>query len=108
MEYLIEFADRAARDLNALYERIHASESTAAARWYNGLEKAVYTLKGMPRRCPEAPESKKAKRPLRHLLYGKKPHIYRVIFEIDEARKMVRLLTIRHGAMEEAKPGELR
>ena len=55
MEYLIEFADRAARDLNALYERIHASESTAAARWYNGLEKAVYTLKDMPRRCPEAP-----------------------------------------------------
>ena len=108
MEYFIEFADRAARDLNALYERIHASESTAAARWYNGLEKAVYTLKDMPRRCPEAPESKKAKRPLRHLLYGKKPHIYRVIFEIDEARKMVRLLTIRHGAMEEAKPGELR
>jgi toxin ParE1/3/4 len=44
---------------------------------------------------------------LRHLLYGKKPNVYRVILEIDEARKVVRVLTIRHGAMDEARPGKL-
>lgn len=38
------------------------------------------------------------KRPLRHLLYGKKPHVYRVLYEIDEPQRTVWVLTIRHGA----------
>ena len=45
---------------------------------------------------------------LRHLLYGKRPHVYRVIFEIDEPRKVVNVLTIRHGAMKTATPEGLR
>jgi toxin ParE1/3/4 len=65
----------------------------------------VNTLEAYPLRCPVAPESKKAGRPLRHLLYGKKPHVYRVIYEIDGLKKLVRVLTICHGAME---PAELR
>jgi mRNA-degrading endonuclease RelE of RelBE toxin-antitoxin system len=32
---------------------------------------------------------------------------YRVIFDIDELRKMVRVLTVRHGAMDEARQDEL-
>jgi mRNA-degrading endonuclease RelE of RelBE toxin-antitoxin system len=31
-------------------------------------------------------------------LYGKKPQTYRVIYEIDEQRRTVRVLTIRHAA----------
>ena len=102
MTYRVELTARAARDLNLLYEEKHAAESRAAARWFNGLEKAVYTLEVYPLRCAAAPESKKAKRSLRHLLYGKKPHVYRVIYEIDERNKLVQVLTIRHGAMEAA------
>ena len=48
-----------------------------------------------------APESKKAGRPLRQLLYGAKRDVYRVLYEIDEGKKIVRVLTIRHGAMDE-------
>lgn len=92
--------ERAIRDLAALYAEKNAADSLAAARWYNGLEEAVYSLENHPRRCPIAPESKGPGRPLRHLLYGKKPHVYRVIFEIDETRKYISVLTIRHGAME--------
>ena len=99
MAYLVELTARATSDLDYLYS--NAAESRAAARWFNGLEKAVYTLERFPRRCPVAPESRKAKRPLHHLLYGKKPHVYRVIYEVDEAHQLVRVLTIRHGAMEE-------
>lgn len=51
--------------------------------------------------CSAAPESKKVKRQLRQLLYGAKRDVYRIIFEIDERRKVVRVLTIRHGAMDE-------
>jgi plasmid stabilization system protein ParE len=93
--YAVELTLRAARDLDYLYGRVHAAESTAAARWFSGLEKAVNSLERFPRRCSVAPESKKTKRSLRHLLHGKKPHVYRVIYEIDEPR------------MEEGQRGEL-
>jgi plasmid stabilization system protein ParE len=33
--------------------------------------------------------------------------VYRVIYEIDEHARKVQILTIRHGAMEPAAPGEL-
>ncbi|MGO9607761.1 MAG: type II toxin-antitoxin system RelE/ParE family toxin [Candidatus Binataceae bacterium] len=101
MAYLVELALRAERDLDYLYQRISADDSAEAARWFNGLEEAIYTLEQLPRRCPAAPESKKAKRRLRHLLYGAKRDVYRVIFEVDESRKRVRVLTIRHAAMDE-------
>jgi mRNA-degrading endonuclease RelE of RelBE toxin-antitoxin system len=37
---------------------------------------------------------------LRQLLYGAKRDGYRVIYEIDKSRKVVRVLTIRHAAMD--------
>ena len=36
------------------------------------------------------------------------PHVYRAIYEIDETAKIVNVLTIRHGAMDEARPDELK
>src|ERR1700741_574849 len=82
MTYRVEFAARASRDLEILYKEKNAAESHAAARWFNGLEEAVYALASFPYRCPVAPEARKTKRKLRHLLYGKKPHVYRVIYEV--------------------------
>lgn len=106
MTYHVEFTARAARDLEILYIEKNATESDAAARWYNGLEESVYALAQFPERCPVAPETRKAKRKLRHLLYGKKPHVYRAIYEVDEPRKTVWVLTIRHGARRKLKPSE--
>src|SRR5467141_3626031 len=57
MAYHIDFADRAARDLEALYVEKNAAESEAASRWYNGMEEAVYA----PRSLPYGPGSSKAK-----------------------------------------------
>lgn len=107
MTYLIELAARAARDLEILYVEKNAAESHAAARWYNGLEQAVYALASYPHRCPVAPEARRTKRKLRNLLYGTKPHIYRVIYEVDEERETVWVLTIRHGARRKLKPSDL-
>ncbi len=36
----------------------------------------------------------------RHLLFGKKPHMYRVIFRIVLRTKTVHVIHIRHGAMD--------
>jgi plasmid stabilization system protein ParE len=73
VKYLVEFTARAARALEHLYDHINAAESIAAARWFNKLAEAVYTLERFPRRCSRAPESTRAKRPLRNLLYGRRP-----------------------------------
>jgi plasmid stabilization system protein ParE len=100
MAYLVELTLRGERDLDYLYQRISADDSAAAARWFNGLEEAIYTLERFPRRCPIAPEGRKAKRQLRQLLYGVKRDVYRVIYEIDESLRVVRILTIRHAAMD--------
>jgi plasmid stabilization system protein ParE len=107
MTFLVEFAARAVRDLEILYLQKNAAESQAAARWYNGLERAVYGLASYPHRCPVAPEARRMKRELRHLLYGKKPHVYRVIYEIDEDRQAVLVLHIRHGARRKLKSSDL-
>jgi plasmid stabilization system protein ParE len=107
MAYLVELAARAARDLEILYLEKNAAESQAAARWYNGLEDAVFRLATHPVRCPVAPEAQKLKRELRHLLYGKKPRVYRVIYQIDEKRQTVWVLHIRHGARRKLKASDL-
>ena len=57
MAYPVELTHRAERDLSYLFERISASDSAAAASWFNGLEEAIYTLERFPRRCPMAPEA---------------------------------------------------
>jgi plasmid stabilization system protein ParE len=107
MAYRVELAARAARDLEILYEEKHVAESQTAARWFNGLEEAVHALADYPERCPMAPEARRMKRKIRHLLYGNKPHIYRVVYDIDERRKTVWILTIRHGARRQLKPSHL-
>jgi toxin ParE1/3/4 len=108
MAYHVEFAERAARDLETLYVEKNAAESQAASRWYNGLEEAVYALATYPNRCTVAPEGRKLRRELRHLLYGNKPHVYRVIYEVDERRQTVWVLTIRHGARRKLKASDVK
>jgi len=50
MAYRVELSRRAERDLSSLYDWIHAEESLLAARWFNGLEEAIYSLQQLPRR----------------------------------------------------------
>ncbi len=67
----------------------------------------MYTLATHPHRCPVAPEARGTKRKLLHLLHGKKPHIYRVIYEVDERKKTGWVLTIRHGARKKLKRSDI-
>ena len=100
MRYLVELSNRALRDLEQLYLEKNAADSVAAAKWFNRLEDAVYSLEELPRRGVAAPEALVMKRELLQLLHGKKPHVYRIIYEIDEQKRRVLILTIRHGARE--------
>jgi plasmid stabilization system protein ParE len=88
---------RALRDLDGIYEYIQAATSLRAAVWFDGLEKAIMALERHPRRASVAPEDKT----VRNLLYGKKPHVYRILYEIDKRGQAITILHIRHGARKE-------
>ena len=103
MAYLVRIAARAERDLASLYEQINAADSATAQRWYAGLKGAILSLGERPNRCPVTPENKK----LRHLLYGRKPHVYRVVYHVNERRKQVDVLHIRHGARRKLRASDL-
>ena len=94
MAYLVSISARAERDLALIYEYIQARESRTAAGWYKSLKAAILSLESHPARCAITPESKRC----RHLLYGRKPNTYRVIYRIRERAKIVEILHIRHGA----------
>jgi plasmid stabilization system protein ParE len=89
--YLVEVTDRALRDLAIIYRRIETESSAQAARWFDGLEKAIFSLEEYPNRNPLTPED----RTLRHLMYGKKPYVYRIIYEVEEDTSTVYVLHIR-------------
>jgi len=76
MAYLVSITSRAERDLAELYEDINAPDSDAARRWYGGLKQSILSLEEHPHRCAATPENRR----LRNLLYGHKPHVYRVIY----------------------------
>ncbi len=97
MTYRVELTQQALDELDALYDEKRADQSEAAAKWFNSLVATFPTLQHLPQRCPRIPERVDA-RELRHLLHGKKPHIYRVIYEVIQERATVRILSIRHGA----------
>ena len=103
MAYLVDITPHAERDLARLYRQINAEFSEAAMEWYLGIKEAILSLEQHPNRCPLTRKKDK----LRHLLYGHKPHIYRVIYRVGEKQKQVEVLRIRHGARRRLKPSDL-
>jgi plasmid stabilization system protein ParE len=94
MPYLVRLADRALRDMEAIYEFIDAEASESAFAWFNNLAREIYSLERFPERGAVTRESKR----LRHLLIGKKPSTYRIIYAVDKRNDVVNVLHIRHGA----------
>jgi toxin ParE1/3/4 len=94
MTYRVELTARASRNLKRIFRHINAQSSPQAFAWFNELEAAILSLDQHAERSPVTPEN----RALRHLLFGKKPNVYRVIFAIDNRARVVRVLHIRHGA----------
>lgn len=103
MAYYASIGPRAERDLEDLFLTVNAQESSAARRWYQDLKRAILSLRLRPNRAPATPENKR----LRHLLYGDKPHVYRVIYRVIERPRRVEVLHIRHGARRRFKRSDL-
>jgi len=96
MAFRVEYSSQAEADIDGILEWLiwkHAGE--AGLRWFEGLEEAIASLSEMPHRCALAPENRSFPFEVRHLLYGRKPHVYRVIFRVID--DMVYILHVWHG-----------
>jgi mRNA-degrading endonuclease RelE of RelBE toxin-antitoxin system len=96
MAYRVDIAARAARDLKALALRIRVNDTPRARAWFEGLRELIYSLDALPERGAVTPENPD----LRHLTYGTKPHIYRIIYQVDQRAQNVTVLHIRHSAQD--------
>ena len=102
MAYLVSISTRAKRDLDQPYDDINGRDSEAARCWYAGLKQSILSLEAFPNRCAATPENRK----FRHMLYGDKPHVYRVIYRVLERQRRVEILHIRHGARRKFKSSD--
>lgn len=96
MDFRVELSDQAKGDIAAIYEWLRSQQAgDAGERWFVDLEKAIRSLSQLPSRCQLAAENPDAPVELRQLLYGRKPHVYRILFAIED--DTVQVLHIRHG-----------
>ena len=82
MAFRIEITSEADLDGEDILEWLlsqHAGDT--GIRWFVGLEEAIASLATFPERCPIAPENTQFPFEVRQLLYGRKPHLYRVLFK---------------------------
>jgi plasmid stabilization system protein ParE len=96
MTFRVELSAQAERDAEAILDWLlsqHAGET--GVRWFLALEDAIGSLSTMPGRCPLALESAHFPFEVRQLLYGRKPHVYRILFTIED--ETVKILHIRHA-----------
>ena len=94
--------------LEELYLWVVERAPHQGARWFNGLDRAVLSLSDRPRRCPIAPESVDPESPVRVLHCGRKPHVDRIFFVIDEQAETVHVVHVRRGARPPATAAELK
>ena len=105
MEFLLEIAEPAERDIDEAYLWLYEQSPSKADTWYRGLCRAIFSLRELPRRCPIAPESRDRDREVRRLLYGRRRQMYRILYEIRG--KTVYILRLRHAARAYLDPEEL-
>ena len=107
MSYQVALANAAKAKANQIYAWVTDRAPTRGLEWFEELIDCLYSLEELPYRCPLAREAEEARREIRCLLFGKRKHVYRVLYEVDEARQTVWIPHIRHGAHKNLDPEEL-
>jgi plasmid stabilization system protein ParE len=96
MAFRVEQTARAKSDLDSIMNwLVDQGAGRSGLRWFRRLRQAIASLSELPHRCPLAPENAELPFEVRQLLFGHKPHEYRVLFTIDA--DVVIVLHIRHG-----------
>ena len=96
MTFRVEVTSQAQRDADAIYDwLILQNTGEAGLRWFSDLESAIHSLRDFPERCPIVPELSNFAFEVRQHLYGNRPHVYRILFTLQE--HTVYVLHIRHA-----------
>jgi plasmid stabilization system protein ParE len=96
MTFRVEISADAERDAEAILEWLLSEQAgETGVRWFVELERAIKSLASFPERCAPAPENQRFPFEVRQLLYGRKPHVYRILFTVEG--DTVQVLHIRHG-----------
>ncbi len=104
MAFRVEISLQAEHDAEAILDWLLSQQSgTAAIEWFVALDDAFASLAQIPERCPIAPENSHFPFEVRQLFYGRKPHVYRILFTVNG--DMVEVLHIRHGRRKPLTPG---
>jgi plasmid stabilization system protein ParE len=93
MAYRVSLTNRVLRELDEIHSEINVVGSAGAARWFARMEDTIQLLASSPRMGKPAREVPG----VREIIYGKKPHLYRILYEVDESTKSVDVLSIWHG-----------
>lgn len=95
IRYQVEITPLALAEIDETLAFLSAHSRPMAIRWYQRLRTAIESLIHNPDRCPPAPENEWYEGFLRQLLHGKRPHVYRILFEVQG--NVVRILRVRHA-----------
>jgi len=76
----------------------------SAARWHARIHAAIGRLATGADQWPEADEAVAQGANLREMLSGKRPHVYRVLFTLDDQN--VNVLRVRHAAQDRLTPDD--
>lgn len=96
MDFRVELSHQTQADVAAIYDWLRSQGAgDAGERWFIALRTAIASLATFPSRCPLASENRDSPVEVRQLLYGHRPHVYRILFAIE--RDVVQVLHIRHG-----------
>jgi len=94
MQYAVIITPSAKADIFEINVWLLENYPNYADVWLWGISQAITSLSKFPERCQLASESDAFDAPVHQLLYGKKPHVYRILFMIEESRVLV--LSVRH------------
>src|SRR5437867_10778086 len=84
MAFRVEISAKAEHDAEAILDWLLTQHpGQAGIDWFLALDDAFASLAEFPERCAVAPENTLFPFEVRQLLYGRKPHLYRILFTID-------------------------
>ena len=97
-KYSVMLMNRAVRDLDGIYDYIAKtlSEPVTALKLVDRIEDAIMSLEHIPYRCSERKVGAYRGRGYRQLFVEN----YTVIFRVDEAKKLVIVVTVRYSQSE--------
>src|SRR5437879_960190 len=96
MKFRVEVSAQAEADAAAILDwLLSQGAGETGIRLFLTLEDEIASLAAFPERSPLAPESAQFPVEVRQLLYGRKPHVYRILYTIEG--ETVKILHIRHA-----------